>query len=364
LNFLGIESRMDNVKVLIIYGYAKNGKMTYVGQTHRPLKCRDAEHRSGKKTVFDRDYKSNCKDYSLPVELSRMVCTNVFSSDTEELMARHEWQIWMDKEETYWIKYYNTYGNGLNQTRGGQTTTRGVAFFQSNAKKQLAVWTNKYMPLLRTMAYYLSKRLWEVPKQYVISGWQVGTFFDNLRQEHTLIPGSFRQELRDFGFDVNKTVYESKFEHDYMPAFRRCLYGRTNQMWETPQNFKSKDGDVPLGRILDNIRTGNNYIPNTYIMEMTALGFDRNKSYEESRWEIDIFPALRACPFADRLWAVPIGAIQYKIKIGDILHNFRRKGMKNKKNQGILDILNTMGFKNGSRIADDLGDQKGIKRKR
>jgi hypothetical protein len=353
-----------DVKVLIIYGYAKNGKIVYVGQTHRPLKYRDVEHRRGKKTLFDRDYNTNFKDYSLPVELSRMVCTNVFSSDTEELMARHEWQIWMDKEETYWIKHYGTYLNGINQTKGGQTTKLGVANFQSNAKKQLAIWTNKYMPLLRPMEYYLSKRLWETPRKYAISGWQVGRFIESLRSGNTLIPRCFRQELINFGFDVNKTIYESRFEHDYMPAFRRCRYGRTNQLWETPQNFKSKDGGIPLGNILDHIRSGHNYIPYAYIMEMSVLGFDRNKSYEESRWEIDIFPALRACPFADRLWALPMGAIQYNIKIGQILKHFRSTGMKNKKNQVHLDILNTMGFKNGSRTADDLGNNKGIKRKR
>jgi hypothetical protein len=354
----------EDVKVLIIYGYAKNGKMVYVGQTHRPLKCRDVEHRSGKKTVFDRDYNANFKDYSPPVELSRTVRTNVFSSDTGEMKARHEWQIWMDKEETYWINHYGTHLNGLNQTKGGQTAKRGVSQFQSNAKKQLVAWTNKHMPLLRTMEYYLSKRLWEIPRKYVISGWRVGKFFHNLRHEHTFIPRSFRQELFDFGFDVNKTVYESRFEHDYMPAFRRCLYGRTNQLWETPQNFKSKNGDIPLGKILTSIRAGYSYLPDEFIMEMEALGFDRNKSYEESLWEIDILPALRACPFADRLCDLPTRAIQYKIKIGPILTNFRRRGMKNHKNQGILDILNTMGFKNGSRTADDLGNKKGIKRKR
>jgi hypothetical protein len=350
----------EDVKALIIYGYAKNGKMTYVGQTHNSLKFRDAGHRYGKKTVFDKDYHANFKDYSSPVELSRMVRTNVFSSDAEELKARHEWQMWMDKEETYWITYYGTHLNGLNQTKGGQTTNRAAAYHQSHAKKQLAVWTNKHMPLLRTMEHYLSKRLWETPIKYVISGWQVGQFFNNLRHGNTLIPRFFRQELIDFGFDVNKSIYESKFEHDYMPAFRRCLYGR---MWETPTNFKSKDG-VPLGQILNHIRTGHNYIPDAYIMEMAVLGFDRNKSYEESRWQIDILPALRACPFADRLWALPIGAIQYKIKIGQILKTFRQSGMKYKKNQVNLDILNTMGFKNGSRIADDLGNNKGIKRKR
>jgi hypothetical protein len=354
----------EDVKVLIIYGYAKNGKMTYVGQTHNSLKCRDAGHRCGKKTLFDKDYNADFKDYSPPVELSRMVRTNVFSSDTEELKARHEWQIWMDKEETYWITYYGTHLNGLNQTKGGQTTNRAAAYHQNNAKKQLAVWTKKHIPLLRTMEYYLSKRLWEVPRKYGISGWQVGEFFHSLRQGHTCIPRSFRQELRDFGFDVNKTIYESKFEHDYMPAFRRCLYGRTNQLWETPQNFKSKDGGLPLGRILNSIRTGDSYLPDAYVMEMAALGFDRNKSYEDSLWEIDILPALRASSSAGRLWALPIRAIQYKIKIGQILKTFRETGMKNKKNQGILDILNTMGFKNGSRIADDLGTNKGIKRKR
>jgi hypothetical protein len=354
----------EDVKVLIIYGYAKNEKMVYVGQTHRPLKCRDAGHRCGKKTVFDKDYNANFKEYSLPVVLSRTIQTNVFSSDAEELKARHEWQIWMDKEETYWIKHYGTHLNGLNQTKGGQTTKLGVSYHQSHAKKQLVAWTNKHMPLLRTMEYYLSKRLWEIPFKYVISGWRVGTFFNHLRSGNTLIPRSFRQELRDFGFDINKTIYESKFEHDYMPAFRRCRYGRTNQLWETPQNFKSKDGGVPLGKILSDIRFGDSYIPDEFIMEMAALGFDRNKSYEESLWEKDILPALRACSFADRLWAVPSGAIQYKIKIGRILKDFRRRGMKNKKNQGILDILNTMGFKNGSRTADDLGNNKGIKRKR
>jgi hypothetical protein len=353
----------EDVKVLIIYGYAKNGKMVYVGQTHNSLKCRDTGHRSGKKTLFDKDYNANVKDYSPPVELSRTIRKNVFSSDAEEMKARHEWQMWMDKEETYWINHYGTHLNGLNQTKGGQTTI-GVAQFQSNAKKQLATWTKKHMPLLRTMEHYLSKRLWEIPKKYVVSGWRVGEFFDRLRQGRTLIPRCFRQELIDFGFDVNKTIYESRFEHDYMPAFRRCLYGRTNQLWETPANFKSKDGGVPLGQILNNIRTGRSCIPDAYIVEMAVLGFDRNKSYEESLWEIDIFPALRACPFADRLCDLPVRAIQYKIKIGEILRNFRSRGMKNKKNQVHLDILNTMGFKNGSRTTDDLGNNKGIKRKR
>jgi hypothetical protein len=347
--------------VLIIYGYAKNETMTYVGQTHNSLKCRDAGHRRGKKTMFDKDYSTNFNDYSPPVELSRTIQKNVFSSDLEELKARNDWQIWMDKEETYWINHYGTYLNGLNLTKGGQTTKLGVSFFQSNTKKQVSIWTNRHMPRIRMMKYYLSKSLWETPRKYAISGWRVGKFFSNLRSGHTLIPRCFRQELIDFGFDVNKSIYESRFEHVYMPAFRRCLYGR---MWEVPKNFKSKDGGVPLGRILNDIRSGHNYIPDAYVMEMTVLGFDRNKSIDESRWQVDILPALRACSFADRLCDLPMGAIQYKIKIGQILRTFRRSGMKNKKNQGILDILNTMGFKNGSRSADDLGTNKGIKRKR
>lgn len=99
----------------LIYAYAKpNGKIVYIGQTV-DLYTRNKQH-------IDYDpFNPNNKEYEYP--LSRGV--RKYGKDyyslviLEENIPLNE----LDNRERYWIKFYDTYWHGYNQTTGGTWPT-------------------------------------------------------------------------------------------------------------------------------------------------------------------------------------------------------------------------------------------------
>lgn len=95
----------------IIYGYAKpDGKIVYVGQT-KQLSTRHKQHME-----YD-PYNKKSKEYNYP--LSRGV--RKYGKDFYSLviLENNVALEMLDKREKYWIKYFDTYWNGYNQTMGG-----------------------------------------------------------------------------------------------------------------------------------------------------------------------------------------------------------------------------------------------------
>lgn len=100
----------------LIYAYKKrtNNKIVYVGQTVS-LEQRHKQH-----MLYD-PYNEKVREYNYP--LSRGI--RKYGPDEYELIILEE-NIplnKLDEREQYWIKYYNTYWDGYNQTIGGTCHT-------------------------------------------------------------------------------------------------------------------------------------------------------------------------------------------------------------------------------------------------
>jgi hypothetical protein len=311
---------------LTIYSYAKNGTVVYVGQTRQPLEDRDRQHRGGNGTKFDRDYSGeNLKDYSPPVVLETMK-TEVehVSSEVEEAVVMAKWQIWVNDREKYWIKKYSTYSidGGLNQTEGGQLGV-DVAYFEAMLKERRETWNKINLPAFRGSSYGKMKRLWETSKSHKEAGVRTGKILSSIRYGRCSIPISHRLEMESLGFDPDKSMYESRFTVDYLPAFRASSYGKAKRLWET--GARSEEAGIKTGVILNRIRSGKCSIPSSHQLEMTSLGFHSDKSFYESRFTVDYLPAFRASSYgkAKRLWETGARSEEAGIKTGTILHSIR-----------------------------------------
>lgn len=103
----------------LIYAYKKKSqdKIVYVGQTIA-LEQRHKQH-----MLYD-PFNKNTKEYNYP--LSRGI--RKYGIDEYELIILEE-DIpleQLDDREKYWIKYYDTYWNGYNQTTGGASPTKPI----------------------------------------------------------------------------------------------------------------------------------------------------------------------------------------------------------------------------------------------
>ena len=95
----------------LIYGYAiPNGKIVYVGQT-KQLYTRNKQH-------MDYDpYNQNNPEYNYP--LSRGIRKHGKDYYSLIILEEHIPENKLDAREKYWIKHFDTYWNGYNQTMGG-----------------------------------------------------------------------------------------------------------------------------------------------------------------------------------------------------------------------------------------------------
>lgn len=103
----------------VIYAYKKKSqnKIVYVGQTVA-LDVRHKQH-----MLYD-PYNEKTKEYNYP--LSRGV--RKYGVEEYELIILEDNVSLeqLDDREKYWIKYYNTYWNGYNQTTGGTFPTKPI----------------------------------------------------------------------------------------------------------------------------------------------------------------------------------------------------------------------------------------------
>ena len=108
-----------NLIMNLIYAYRKKSenKIVYVGQTIE-LEARHKQH-----ILYD-PFNMNNKEYDYP--LSRGI--RKYGAEEYELLILEE-NIPLDKldeREKYWIKFYDTYWNGYNQTIGGTFPTKPI----------------------------------------------------------------------------------------------------------------------------------------------------------------------------------------------------------------------------------------------
>lgn len=103
----------------VIYAYKKksSNKIVYVGQTNN-LNYRHKQH-----IKYD-PYNPNNKEYNYP--LSRGV--RKYGEDEYELIILEDnlLQSQLNEREIYWIKFYDTYFNGYNQSTGGSNPVKPV----------------------------------------------------------------------------------------------------------------------------------------------------------------------------------------------------------------------------------------------
>ena len=103
----------------VIYAYKKKDidKIVYIGQT-TDLITRHKQH------IFYDPYNVNNREYNYP--LSRGV--RKYGKDMYELIILEDNipKEKLNEREQYWIKYYDTYWNGYNQTIGGTYPTQPI----------------------------------------------------------------------------------------------------------------------------------------------------------------------------------------------------------------------------------------------
>lgn len=103
----------------VIYAYKKksSNKIVYVGQTNN-LDYRHKQH-----IKYD-PYNPNNREYNYP--LSRGI--RKYGEDEYELIILEDdlLQSQLNEREIYWIKFYDTYFNGYNQSTGGSNPVKPI----------------------------------------------------------------------------------------------------------------------------------------------------------------------------------------------------------------------------------------------
>lgn len=103
----------------VIYAYKKNSnnKIVYVGQTQN-LKERHYRH------INVDPYKKELKEYNYPLSkgIRKYGKEEYKLIILEDNLLKEE----LDEKEKYWIKYYDTYWNGYNQTEGGKNPIKPI----------------------------------------------------------------------------------------------------------------------------------------------------------------------------------------------------------------------------------------------
>ena len=103
----------------VIYAYKKksSNKIVYVGQTN------NLEYRHKQHIKYD-PYNPNNHEYNYP--LSRGI--RKYGEDEYELIILEDdlLQSQLNEREIYWIKFYDTYFNGYNQSTGGSNPVKPI----------------------------------------------------------------------------------------------------------------------------------------------------------------------------------------------------------------------------------------------
>ena len=276
---------------LIIYGYKQEEKWVYVGQTRQSLPVRDNQHLHSSETKFDQAY-NDARAFTGPIVLEQTYRSSIMEEQAATLALCQEW---LNEREVHWINEHQTYTQGLNQTTGGQFGL-DQAYYEAQIKKRNADWNDVKMPLFRASEFAKKGRLWEIPSNTPI----LGNVLACMRNGHSNIPPQYLAELNQFGYNDGKTMYESKWDLDYMPLLRASEFAKKGRLWEIPSNTPI------LGNVLAGMRNGHT-IPSHYLAELNRLGYNDGKTTYESKWGVDFMPLFRNSKFAKkgRLWEIP-----------------------------------------------------------
>lgn len=108
---------MENSNVIYAYKKRSQDKIVYVGQTV------NLKHRHYKHIQYD-PFHMDIKEYEYP--LSRGI--RKYGEEEYELiiLEKNVPQEKLDEREKYWIKYYDTYYHGYNQTIGGKNPVKPI----------------------------------------------------------------------------------------------------------------------------------------------------------------------------------------------------------------------------------------------
>jgi hypothetical protein len=263
----------------------------------------------------------NLDHYGPPLVLSQLTGTYPVASDLELAAAMEKWQTWLDEKEIYYIEYYGTsLHGGFNMTRGGQGTGKNTAYFQAALRKSEENWRKTYMPMFRAMEEYHKKCLWKIPRSH-----KLGKILHSVRAGNSSIPYTFIFLMKEAGFDQNRSVHESRWIDEYLPAFRDSLYGKENRLWQ--MSIKCVVNGVPLGRIVNHIRVGHTSVPAAHLPELERMGFQDGRSYFDCYFEFINMPALRACVYGQekRLSETPAAYVTDDgMQLGQLLRRIKR----------------------------------------
>jgi hypothetical protein len=166
----------------------------------------------------------------------------------------------------------------------------------------------------------------KLPDQFEVADWYT-------------TPNRFLEELNNLGFNDGKSIHESRWQIDNIPAIRMSDYGKRKRLWETPTTYVQDNGHM-LGKLLQQMRGGTS-IPDQFLEELNELGYNDGRSIHESKWQIDYMPTIRESDYGreKRLRDMPTT----KGTIGHILRDLRRRYEKSRVSAEIYAELNALG---------------------
>ena len=335
----------------IIYGYKKKQSdlFVYVGQTRQYLSVRDQQHLVGEKTVFDREYSRSPHLFEGPFVIKKKVFERRISDIYEQAQLQEECSKWMNEWEVSCIEQYDTYKHGLNRTPGGQKGWK-MSCHLANLKKNQQMFDGSYMPAFRSYNKDGQNRLWDMPGNITINTINIGIVLINMRTRHTNVPVKHLDELNKMGYNDGKSKYDSKFDFDYMPAFRAYNNDGQNRLWDMPKN--TTRNTIKIGSVLDGMRTGDTTVPVEHLDELNKMGYNDGKSNTDSKFDFDYMPAFRSYnkDGQNRLWDMPQNTTRNTVKIGTVLNSMRTGHTTVPVEH--LDELNEMGYNDGKSTTD------------
>ena len=287
-----------------LYTCARTGEYVYVGQTIQEPRARDRQHRTSWQTVFDRSYVEDGQYVFTVIEPPRVFEADVACEDHDRALHA-EAQAWLDARETHNIDEYQTYdptgaGPGLNQTRGGQPGAL-VACVQAARRESHRRWRELYAPGFeawqranQTSLLHV-KRADTVPAPEAEDGvLPLGQLVNRIRTGHTPVPAQWRAWLdeRGFAWDYQAAMWERV----YIPGFEAWMEANQISLLhvkraDTVPAPEAEDGVLPLGTLVNHIRTGHTPVPAQWRAWLDERGFAWD--YQAAMWERVYIPGFQ-----------------------------------------------------------------------
>ena len=227
--------------------------------------------------------------------------------------------------------------------------------YNNGKSKNDSKWEIDYMPAFReyNVKQNNSNRLWNIPQDTIVNTINLGKLLSHMRKGSSPISTEYLEELNDMGYNNGKSTYESKWEIDYMPAFRayNIKQNNSNRLWNMPYN--TIINTINLCKLLSHMREGSSPIPAKHMEELNDMGYNNDKSTYESKWEIDHMPAFRTYNIKqnnnNRLWTMSRkNTIINTINLGALIYNTKKSNVP----PVYMNEMNTMGYYNGRPYRD------------